>query len=374
MDTPDGPYDRKIQLTGGTTYTVSLPKQWAIAQSVENGDRVRLYDRGDRLLVTQPDDDGSRRTVTASAVRHAPAAIERVLTAAYVAGAEVVRIEGQPDREVRDAVRKAVAGLVGIEVSEETDDAIVARAMLDVDDLSPKQTLAQMESTALRMHEEAISAALNGDAERGRRVRVQDDTVDRLFGLIAREFQRSLVDVRVDGAGSDLTTFDYYTAARQIERVADHAVKIAGTADQIETPPPDDVVDDVTRLGTESRNLVRNALSAMLNDGNAETLCGVLADADRVVDDAESLDRRLYERALPTGYALATVLDSVTPRQRHSDRRVRGQRRGGGDPDDASRSRDQRGLTCGPTDERMSHQHRRPTTDTDRRLTPTDHR
>jgi len=218
MTDTDGPYERKIQLTGGTTLTVSLPKAWARAQGLDAGDHVRLHPRGNRLLVTQSDDDETERTVTVSAHRYDPSRLGRIVTAAYVAGARTIRIEGRPNRATRELVRSAVAGLVGVEVASETETAVVVRTMLDVEDLSPAQTLAQMESVTLSAHEAAVEAALAGDGESGHRIANQDDTIDRLFGLVAREFHRSLVDVTGDGAGDGLTTFDGYTVARQLER------------------------------------------------------------------------------------------------------------------------------------------------------------
>ena len=312
MDTPDGTYERKIQLTGGTTYTVSLPKEWATAQSIDVGDRVRLYDRGDRLLMTRPDRDEESRSVRISAARCPPAAIARFLTAAYVAGADAVRVEGSPDREDRAAVGDAVDGLVGLEVATETETAIVARAMLDVGDLSPKQTLTQMENATHRMHENAVAAALAGDGTTAGTIRAEDETVDRLFALVAREFQRSLVDVHVDRAGDALTTFDYYIAARQLERIADHAVKIAGAAEAIETAPPSAVAEELDRLAGDARDLVRRALAEALNGRDLDRLGAVITDADVVVDDAETLSRRLHEQGVSNGYALATVVDSIT--------------------------------------------------------------
>ncbi len=304
-------YERKVQLTGGTTYTVSLPKGWANDRSLEVGDCLRLRPRGDRLLLTRPGTGGDRRTVTVSAARYPPTGIERIVVAAYVAGANVVRVEGSPDRAARVAVRDAVAGLVGIEVAEETDVAVAARTMLDAGDLPPERTLTQMENRALTMHEEAMTAALAGDGEIGRRVADQDDTVDRLFGLLAREFQRSLVDVRGD-AGDGLTAFDHYTVARQLERIADHAEKIAAAAGTIGGRPADPVAADLDRLAADARGIVRRAFSEVVDDCDPRVLGAIVVDAEAVLEGTERVDRELYERELTDGYVLATVLDSVT--------------------------------------------------------------
>ena len=312
MVDPDGSYERKIQLTGGTTYTVSLPKPWANAQGIEVGDRFRLHPRGDRILVAPSDAGSSGDAVTVSAVQYSPEQIGQIVVAAYVAGATTVRIEGRPDRAVSKAVREAAAGLVGVEVATESDSEIVVRTMLDVADLSPTQTLAQLESVALSIHEAAVDAALAADGEAGRRVAARDDSVDRLFGLVAREFQRSLVDVTGDRAGNGLTTFDQYTVARQLERVGDHAEKIAQVAERIENEPPTELADELTELAADARAVVRRALSETLNGRNPETLSEVLTEGAVVVEETSALDRALYDRELADGYALATVLDSIT--------------------------------------------------------------
>lgn len=304
------PYRRKIQQSGGTTYTVSLPKEWADDRGMDVGSRVNLYTRGDRLLVTPPDDN-KRQQVTVPAAGHSPAELSRLVTAAYVAGSEEIRITGTLDRETRATVRQSVSDLLGMEITEETDRALVARAMLDADDLSPKQTLAQMETITLSMHEQAVDAVLTADSSAVESVAGQDDSVDRLFALVSREFQCSLVDIRLDRMGDGLTTFDYYHAARQLERVADHAETIGEAAAFIESPPPEDIDAELRTIAADARELVRRALAETLGDRDPDTLGRIMVDAEPVVATAKTLDRELYDRDLANGHALAGVLDSL---------------------------------------------------------------
>ncbi|MCX2817985.1 phosphate uptake regulator PhoU [Haladaptatus sp. F3-133] len=301
--------ERKVQVTGGSTYTVSLPKDWAREHGVESGTTVRLYSRDDRLVVSH-DADGERRSVVIQAEGREPEDLARSVESAYIAGCEEVRVEGMLENDQRRGIRDAVTGLVGIEVHEEGEGSIVARTMLDVGDLSPEQTLVQMKLTALSMHEDALDAVLAGDAEKGRRVARQDNDVDRLFGLICREFQRSLVNVDVPMRGGDLTKFEYYTAARQLERIADHAEKIAEVAERAASTPPDEVAERFDALGERSRNLVTRSVDGLLDVEDSD-LGSIIVDAEVFVDDAEALDRELYERDADDGYLLGTVLDSL---------------------------------------------------------------
>lgn len=309
MSNGEEPVKRKVQVTGGSTYTVSLPKGWAGEQGIEAGSTVHLYSRDDRLLVSKGEYDGERSAVTVEANGREPEDLARSVSAAYIAGCEEVRVEGVLDSRQRRAVRDAVTGLVGIEVHEESENHIVARTMLDVGDLSPEQTLVQMKLTALSMHESAVTAVVEGDADMGRRVARQDDDVDRLFGLICREFQRSLVNVGVPMRDDGLTKFEYYTAARQLERVADHAEKIAGVAERAGAAPPDEVGERFEELGDRSRNLVGRAVDGLV-EGD-EDLGLVVVDSEGLVEDAEAIDRELYGMETDDGYLFGTVLDSI---------------------------------------------------------------
>jgi phosphate uptake regulator len=304
------PVKRKVQVTGGSTYTVSLPKEWAGGQGIEAGSTVHLYSRDDRLLVSKGDSDTEKRTVVIEADSREPEDLTRSVSAAYISGCEEVRVEGMLDNDQRRGIRDAVTGLVGIEVHEEGENSIVARTMLDVGDLSPKQTLVQMELTALSMHEDGLDAVLTGDAEKGRRVARQDDDVDRLFGLICREFQRSLVNVGVPMREDGLTKFEYYTAARQLERIADHAEKIAEVAERADSPPPEDIAERFDELGKRSRDLVRRSVEGLLEVEDSD-LGAIIVDADELANEAEELDRELYESGTEEGYLLGTVVDSV---------------------------------------------------------------
>jgi len=304
-------YERKVQLTGGTTYTVSLPKTWANERSLEIGDSVTLHPRDERLVLTRPSAETDHRTVTVPAARHAPAGIARLVAAAYVSGADTVCVEGSPDRQARAAIREAVSGFIGLEIAEETERTVVVRTMLDVADLPPERTLDRMRDRTLEMHEAAVAAALDADGPAGRRVADEDDTVDRLFGLLAREFHRSLVAVPAPVDGT-LTPFDHYTVARQLERVADHAGKIADAAATVETPPPEAVANDLDQLAADARDVVRLSVTETLGGCEPRALGAVVTEADALRAETKRLDRELYDRGLADGYVLATVLDSIT--------------------------------------------------------------
>lgn len=303
--------ERKVQLTGGSSYTVSLPKKWADNRDIQPGTRVALHTRGDQLVLTRDPDPADReRSVTIDATVHDPTTLTLSVASAYVAGAETITVEHLRDTTARRAVARTVRRFVGLEVMSEDEQRLSARTMLDVADLSTVQALTQIERTTVEMHAGALEALVEADAARGERLARQDDDVDRLFALVSRGFQQSLVDPAVTVEGQ-LTPFEYYMAARQLERVADHAEKMATIAGRLSGPPPEDVSADLLDYGQEARQLLQAALSGLLDGDGEEVLGGIVTDAGELLDELSTLDESFHERELEDGYLLGLVVDSL---------------------------------------------------------------
>ncbi len=49
---------RKIQVTGGSTYIISLPKNWVDQMGLKRGSVVSINQRDDRSLTIQPKGSG----------------------------------------------------------------------------------------------------------------------------------------------------------------------------------------------------------------------------------------------------------------------------------------------------------------------------
>ncbi|MFB6186424.1 MAG: AbrB/MazE/SpoVT family DNA-binding domain-containing protein, partial [Halobacteriaceae archaeon] len=48
---------RKVQVTGGSTYTVSIPKSWANQNDIEAGSEIVFFPDKDTLLMASPSKD-----------------------------------------------------------------------------------------------------------------------------------------------------------------------------------------------------------------------------------------------------------------------------------------------------------------------------
>jgi len=93
----------------------------------------------------------------------------------------------------------------------------------------PEDDVYDVGNDARDMVVDAIDAMADLDADMARDVIQRDDDVDRLWMVVSRIFRSTL---RTPKAAEELglpreVCFDYQSAARQLERVADHAVNVA---------------------------------------------------------------------------------------------------------------------------------------------------
>lgn len=308
----NSPVRREIQLTGGSTYTVSIPKAWAEAHDIDSGSSVLVYQFTDRLVVTQPDEESPERVTTLHVDAVDGDVIGRQIVAAYAAGADKIGVTSDTgfDSSQRRIVTRAITDLIGFEVTDETEHELVARSLLDQAEISLDSTIEQLRQISLRMQERAIEAVVSDAndsdvAELVEDIVSRDDEADRLFALVSRQFYRLLDDV------SEISTlqtnrkaaFAQFRIARQLERVADHAELIATLATRQSNPPNSDLANRFEALASDARRVVRTALDG--NTGEA------LRRRDDVIEQLDALDRELYATQDDDIYLYGRVLESI---------------------------------------------------------------
>ncbi|MEF8825425.1 MAG: phosphate uptake regulator PhoU, partial [Halapricum sp.] len=155
---------RKVQVTGGSTYTVSLPKDWATDNDVSAGSIVEFHSEEDLLLLSPKDDvDRAEGTLDITGLDEDHDLTRAVMTM-YVSGFDIIRLEAQRiTASQRRVIRDATQGLVGLEVIEETGDRVVLQDLLDSSELSVHNAITRMRLVSLTMLADAVEALVEND-------------------------------------------------------------------------------------------------------------------------------------------------------------------------------------------------------------------
>nr|WP_244603603.1 phosphate uptake regulator PhoU [Methanococcoides sp. AM1] len=307
---------RKIQQTGGSTYIVSLPKKWAERVGITTGSQVTLQPQQDGTLNIAA--EGSSRNPKKKKIIDVNACfgdeLVRLLIAAYLSGPD--RIEIRANRiqaDQKKIIRNICYKLIGPEIIEETANSVLIQDLLNPSEVSIKKSVRRMFLISNSMLKDAMQALKNQDRDLALDVIERDDEVDRLFLLISKQFRTVLRGSRLPDTSE--TTIDEYhdlrLSASSLERIADHALKIAKIAATLEIPIPEETMTLIESSSTTSRDMVEDAIDALYNQ-NTDLANQVISKVDGTKARINELNASLLDLESPEAIvALGTVADSI---------------------------------------------------------------
>jgi len=224
---------RKVQLTGGTTYTVSLPKPWASEHGIESGSLLYLYPNDDGSILIEPEasSEGGAYTATVDIQSYSEGELIQAVYALYLCGCDSITfVDSTGDvSDRKQTVQSFLPHLIGFEIMEVSDKKLVLENLTTAESISVRKSALRLRLIVLSMQEDALAAFVENDHKLAEQVIDRDDEVDKLLALVMRHFQRSLesLDEIAQLNMSRAELFEYYYTTRQLERVGDHAEKIA---------------------------------------------------------------------------------------------------------------------------------------------------
>lgn len=264
---------RRIQISGGSTYTISLPKKWIDELGIKNGDNMTIIKNANRSLTLFPGLDSERPTkcaVITIGQKDSEESIRRRVIALYLTGYKTiqvaskgVKIPSEHSRLIKDLVRKS---MIGTEIVASDSESITIQVLTRLPELTFEIALKRMYLMTANMHREAIEALKKFDAEYAEEVIRMDDEVDR-FGLymmrtliMAIQNASMLYDV---GLGQPSDCLNYRTVISRIERIADHAALIAKRIRFLKEPLDPKILKEIESLSSDALSCFEGAILAL---------------------------------------------------------------------------------------------------------------
>ncbi len=306
-------YERKVQKTGGSTYFVTLPKEWATGIGISQGSVVTLMPNDSGALLLVPDTLPERNRCTIDLEDWGFERLQREIISRYIAGFDTILIRGERIRpEQRRNVRTIAQGLVGLEIFEETQQTVDLHALVNVRDSPVDKTLGRVVDITRAMLGDAVVAFCQHDEELARDVMERDSDIDRLVLLVARQFSLLLRDLLLeeDFGLSRIQFLHFHEVADQVERVADHAVKISEATLALDTAVVPPTAKEITARAEDSTRIFERAVRSFV-DRDAELANGVL-EAREHSEELFSITRRTASEKQPeAASSISIVLDSL---------------------------------------------------------------
>lgn len=308
---------RKVQLTGGSSITVTLPKSWVEKTALQPGDVVGCTQQPDGSLSIHAHAKGERevqRYVVDVADEQSEYVFRKVI-AAYLMGYDAIVVTSKRPLTpaTRATIRQAVRRIIGLEIVEEEPHSVTVQDFLDPREFHMDKALRRMVMLTQAMQEEAFTALREPSPDLLASLKDRDDEVDRLYWLVNKQYHAMLRDVSYAAKMemSPTQALNFLLVARLVERTADHAASIAHHASALERSRQTDAI--ITRLEKEGRraaDLFREAIQTFLKKDAKKA--NAIVDAGE--DFARTREKLLKDVAALGGEPvshLALILESI---------------------------------------------------------------
>lgn len=288
---------RKVQRTGGGTFFVCLPKEWANRVGLRKSSHVALSETPDGRIILDAK-YSAERTPLVSVIRPSPL-LDREIMGKYLLGYDIIQIEtgDRMTSEDRELIKKSASRLVGLEIIEEDYSKIVVQFLLEPSAIPPDKILQREYSIASSMHRDAITALIEGDGHLAKLVSGRDIEVNRLYFLLVR-ILRTII--QSPGLSEKLgilpiDCLDYRLTASLVEAIGDKSAQLAEVATELSGAK---LSKDLTQLLLRIHNVAfdthESAMRAMFSRDIA--LAEALRDKRKVIESLEGEVKALMHK------------------------------------------------------------------------------
>ncbi len=220
---------RRIQITGGSSFMITLPKSWAESRGLKKNDPLMVVPQPDgSLLISADGEESTKESVKTLRTGDfdTPSALYRCMIGAYIAGHGqiVVESDGPIESAYLEAVSEFTQTSIGMEIVEEEEGCILIKDLIDHSEVNPQKNVRREYHLVKRM----VADALSPESPDVKDMDMRDTEVDRIHWLVQRQASIYQRDVGLSSrTGLSLATvMSCMGVSKILERMGDHAVLI----------------------------------------------------------------------------------------------------------------------------------------------------
>jgi len=306
---------RKVQITGKSTFIVSLPKEWAKRAGIRQGSTIAMFPQSDgSLLINPKDNPQSNKNKILNIKNLCGETLKREIIGAYLAGYNIIELIANPiSSDQKIIIRDICQKLIGPEIIEETANKVILQDLINPNKLSIDRGLIRILLISESMYEDAIKALKTNNIDLAKDVSARDDEVDRLYLLLSKQFNSILQTSKLPEKNelSMVDAFNYRLVAGNLERIADHAKKIADISMSLNGKKiPDNILENIQQVSLQVINMVKDAVRS-LTRSDIEMANKVLKENNIISNTLLRLDQSLLELSADIAVSLGIIVDSI---------------------------------------------------------------
>jgi len=312
---------RKVQVTGGSTFIISLPKKWVKSVGLQPGSAVLMSTLRDGSLIVRP-----YREESVEEVRKAELFVSRNISftklvrefvSHYLVGYNLIEVRFEKGlSSYKENLKRFIREkLIGVELLEEAAQYLLIQCLVKYDELPLNKALERMSTITQFMVEDAVKAFIERDLELADEIVKRDDEVDRFYLFAVRQLKHVVRDITTlsrIGLKTPRDCLGYRLIIKSVERVADHAARIASVTKELKKEIHPEIVEGIKKLANLALTSFREAIDSLLAL-DSDTAHRVIDDAKCAIELEEEITATLMEREDALSVMITKlVLDSLT--------------------------------------------------------------
>ena len=219
-------YKRKLQLVAGSTYSLSLPKEWIKDLGLKPQQELILNEDDNRNLTIFPGDFVSSDSSSVDVyVENYMDKIEQVICSLYYHGFENINLKSKGDfsLNVKRRIREALLDLSGTEIIHESKKEISVKVMFNEMNIDLFQIFYRI-NLIIESSIENIVGNFNWNE-----IKMNEDEIDRLYNLSVKVITSSIGNrnILLSSGINDLKIIpSLFLISKRLENLADNLKKI----------------------------------------------------------------------------------------------------------------------------------------------------
>ncbi|MFH1641308.1 MAG: hypothetical protein ABIC04_00240 [Nanoarchaeota archaeon] len=233
---------------GNGGFVVSLPRSWVAKNNLKKGDMLTIREEADQLTFSMDHTDQKKEEtrITIEVTGKKISRIKSEIVSAYLNNYHVIELIAKNKMENPLEIKHLLRDLAGMEIMEQTSTKLVAKDLINIQDISIDNIIRQIDNIIRGMTEDCVKC-IKGD-DHYESIFQRDLDVNRLFYLCIRVIKGGLKNLgfaKILKRENSELALDWLVLVR-LEKIADRQKRIARALLNVKLS--DSSADDLERL------------------------------------------------------------------------------------------------------------------------------
>ena len=224
---------RKVQVTGGSSFIITLPKSWIIKHKIKKNQEIGLsvQPNGDLLLSTKVQKELKKSTKFSLSNKMDQDLVFRLLLSAYIAGYDEILVETKNEERIGANLRKSISqfnqAVTGFIIVQETSNSIRMKDTVNISEIPLKNSILRMAFLVKSMLKDTFLALERKDLSLCYYIIERDNIINASHWLILRQLNQLVHLKQYYMDLPPMVSFYLGLVSQYVERIGNQAVFIA---------------------------------------------------------------------------------------------------------------------------------------------------